>query len=409
MGSSSWSGTDTYTGYQGFLKNYGETVAPGGEFVSWSSLVGGSSGPPTHFFTLTFADLSNSRATPAYQDTLGNGTQMLLLGPGVTRQEPNGFLNENAATNLVVYSQQVNGSLTGSNWDTTLYDTAGGASITNNTADVLAPDGTQTATKFVQVASTATTFSIARIDNGSAINATYSVWLRTLTGTAAQYLSQGDSAGPGSVLCNITTTWQRFSLSLGSAVRRYDIGFNGNLTDQGSTAACTFYAWGFQLETSPFATSYFPTNTNLMLQSSSVGNTAGAAWSVVGSITAPAVTLNSTDLLAPDGTQTASKIVYPAVTTASGNYSILGQNLLAPSTRSIYLRTLSGTATVYINDGNDTGSSFVTCNVTTTWQRFSMVSAVATQAWFWTGFDTRTSTGQTPGGQDAPSTPGARS
>ena len=91
----------------------------------------------------------NSRTTPAFQDTLGNGTQMLLLGPQTIRIEPNGVRQENAATNYLWYSQLIGYKDIGGNGWTNLSAGIAAPVLTQNTSDVMAPDGTQTATKIV--------------------------------------------------------------------------------------------------------------------------------------------------------------------------------------------------------------------------------------------------------------------
>lgn len=103
------------------------------------------------------------------------------------------------------------------------------------------------------------------------------------------------------------------------------------------------------------------------------GNTTAGAWAIGGSLAAaPAVTLNSTDVLDPTGANTATKCVFPA--SVPGGYSVVytPNNVPANSTLSVYLRTLSGTATVYLTDFAHVQ---VACAVTSTWQRFQVAGA----------------------------------
>lgn len=112
--------------------------------------------------------------------------------------------------------------------------------------------------------------------------------------------------------------------------------------------------------------------TNLCLRSQTFDN---AAWTKIGSGTVPVVTQNTGDLNAPDGTATAAKVVYPAVSGGAG-YALLRQTIVVTAvahTASVWMRTLSGTATVFagISGGNETQ-----CDLTTTWQRFAVTGVL---------------------------------
>jgi hypothetical protein len=106
---------------------------------------------------------------------------------------------------------------------------------------------------------------------------------------------------------------------------------------------------------------------NLFIYSQDFTN---AAWSR--SILAPTVTGNAT--IAPDGTTTASQIVYPAVSLAN-SYSIVFQNPTQTNgqayTDSMYLKGSVGDEVIYLM-WTTNGVTFVktTCTLTTSWQRF---------------------------------------
>jgi hypothetical protein len=106
--------------------------------------------------------------------------------------------------------------------------------------------------------------------------------------------------------------------------------------------------------------------TNLMQQYNLLG---GSAWGA--SPSPPTVVDNSTDLLAPDNTYTATKITFATVTGAQ--ISVVDQNFTgtaASYTGSVYVRTLSGTCTEYIIQKTSGGTYASTqFTATTTWSR----------------------------------------
>jgi hypothetical protein len=93
------------------------------------------------------------------------------------------------------------------------------------------------------------------------------------------------------------------------------------------------------------------------------------------------ITNNTSDVTDPLGGNTATKIV------ATGSSSAVGQPLTliaSPQTASVYLRTLSGTATcdliVYLGASPFTNIGTVSVTITSSWQRFSVVTSTATAA-----------------------------
>jgi hypothetical protein len=106
--------------------------------------------------------------------------------------------------------------------------------------------------------------------------------------------------------------------------------------------------------------------TNLALRSAELDN---ATWTKIGSGDAPTVTANTEDVADPLGTNTAEKVAYPAVSGASA-YALLRQTITTTAvahTSSVYLRTASGTATVWL--GLSGANSATECAVTTSWTR----------------------------------------
>lgn len=160
-----------------------------------------------------------------------------------------GLLLEGASTNYASYSQ---GHFS-SQW-------AGAgpsfASVSDNSQT--APDGTATASTFVGTTSGGRQQS----------NSTCAVPTTTGTLTVSLYL-RGASGGEGvkigfytntngvalGTANTLTTSWQRFTFT--SAFNNADNSFYGQIS--AAAGSQTFYAWGFQVEVSPLASSYIPT------------------------------------------------------------------------------------------------------------------------------------------------------
>lgn len=116
--------------------------------------------------------------------------------------------------------------------------------------------------------------------------------------------------------------------------------------------------------------------TNLWLQSADASN---AAWSYAGSgpPVAPVVTANQTT--APDGTLTAARIVYPAVSGANA-YSIAYQSITTAAqqyTFSVWLKGSVGGEQIYLSTISAL-SGRVRATLTTQWQRFTVTPPTAT-------------------------------
>jgi len=248
--------------------------------------------------------------------------------------------------------------------------------VTNNAGT--APDGTTTATQINCSAITSGQFcySYQAFSTPSGLNCTESIWLQSVSGTCTAYLEVEISGVRTSVACNLTTTWQRFSLPFTSGSAQYFIiGLDTRPTSSPSSqAAANFYAWGAQLEQRSSVTAYnattttaitnyipvlltAPTNqarfdhdpvartslgllieqqsTNLVTYSGALDN---AAWGQVN------CTVNANTKIAPDGTLTATKIVEN--TTASVAHYL--QEGVTVTTATSY------TTTVYMKAGERT-------------------------------------------------------
>ncbi len=109
-----------------------------------------------------------------------------------------------------------------------------------------------------------------------------------------------------------------------------------------------------------------------------------SVWSALGSgAAAPTVTANQ--VAAPDGTLTAARVVYPAVS-AGGAFSLVYEQFgvtAAPYAFSVWLRGSVGGEQVYIGSNGTVYYSAARITLTTAWQRFVLVTPALTAAsWF---------------------------
>jgi hypothetical protein len=185
-----------------------------------------------------------------------------------------GLVLEPAATNLIP----------GSNlFGNTLYTEAIWTK-TNNSTDVIAPDGNALTTKMVS-GTTGNTWYWTELPGGTyAANTTYthSVWIRTASGTSGNIsFTPYPYSGGGAV--TVTDQWQRVTATFttnGSGTSPY-IGFVS------PNASRTFYIWGWQAELGSVATSYIPTasvaTTRSADVSSSVATTRASDFAILDS------------------------------------------------------------------------------------------------------------------------------
>ena len=205
--------------------------------------------------------------------------------------------------------------------------------------------------------------------------------------------------------------WARYSLTF---IPRIDSGtmpiqsnFSSTSVSENGTGlnGAAFYVAGQQFERSSTARTYIPTTTaqvfgarfdhdpvtlackgllieeqrtNLTIQSQAFDN---AAYSKA-AIGVAAATITANNDTAPDGTLTADLVNFSA-TTAIDQQGQLFRNVVTATagqniTLSIYMRVPSGTATVFIGltELSPLTGQSVACNVTTTWQRFSITRTV---------------------------------
>lgn len=121
-----------------------------------------------------------------------------------------------------------------------------------------------------------------------------------------------------------------------------------------------------------------PAATNLILQSQTM---ATAPWTLSHAGTGVNPVLTNNAAVAPDGTTTATEIDLSSVpdNTAASNIFQGFTATAAVYTLSVWLRAVSGTATVYLFIGN-TVYAVAACSLTTTWQKFTLTTPTLSAA-----------------------------
>lgn len=206
-----------------------------------SGLIGYDIGPNAYHLTLTNITQSTFHATDTSLTTNRNNE----FGYGL-------------ANNLFTNSEDITSS---GGWVSITHGTAI-TSVANNALD---PNGGMTADTitFPIPISTSGQYAIWRKSYSTSVVGTYtfSVWLSSPTSHSV-YLRINDNTGnKGKVLCNLTPTPQRFSVtgttSTSVTIISGDIGADGNTSE--TMVAGSVVAWGAQLELSTEATRYTKT------------------------------------------------------------------------------------------------------------------------------------------------------
>ena len=171
-----------------------------------------------------------------------------------------GLLVEEARTNLVTYSEQLNNAA----WSSI---STGTPVVTPNI--LAAPDGTITGD--LVVGDNVNTWIANNCGAVSAGPYSFSVWLKSdIAQTANIFMSFGVT---DTLTCSVTTSWQRFTLT---ATRAATAGLFAGI-NVGN--AKNIYAWGFQLEAGSFPTSYIPTVASTVTRAADLASITGANFS----------------------------------------------------------------------------------------------------------------------------------
>ncbi len=187
----------------------------------------------------------------------------------------------------------------------------GGANIPTVSSNVIvAPDGTTTADA---VTFPSTSSLIRQTPTGAIVGVNYSisVWLKTDTPKILRLLSNTNTSVIASILCSVTTEWQRFSL-----VRVCPVGATSvsiQVDSGGGAEAGTYYMWGAQMEAVTYETA--PRAYNSTTPKNLFGFTEefdNAAWTKTNS------TVTANAIADPNGYLNADKIIED--TTTSGHY-----------------------------------------------------------------------------------------
>ncbi len=284
-------------------------------------------------------------------------------------------------------------------------------------------DGTPTASSVTFTASTSD-FIYAHATSAQLTTYTFSVYLWTATGTQTLRLSRTNRAswGPATVspTLTVTTTPTRYAMSFTTLAGELatDVLIGGEGHTPFAPSAGTVYIWGAKVNlgatAQPFVTPPLVAlgnnvpcveangllvedqATNLALWSQRLDRN---PWTIQEESAGTVLTTGATtEAFAPDGTYTATKVVYPA-STGAGQANYVSQYVgLSAGTYafSVYVRG-AGTQTFYVAlfDGTNP-ATFATVALTTTWQRVALTLSASTAIYILIGSDTRIGVGGEP-------------
>jgi hypothetical protein len=243
------------------------------------------------------AQLSDSASLDTYVPNYGAApTAAAYYGPRLdfdpVTLAAKGLLVEEARTNFLVASDQFDAA----SW------TKPDATVSTNS--VVSPDGTSSAERLTPSGATPIVRQTYTTTTAGSYIAT--VWLKSSSATNVTISLRPSGAGsPVSVVCAVTSAWQRFSVSITAASGITAIQFWIEVFSQAVDA------WGAQLEAGSFATSYIPTGAATATRSADVASVstqafpygategtlvANLSWNAVSSVFSYTVTISDNSL-----------------------------------------------------------------------------------------------------------------
>jgi hypothetical protein len=244
---------------------------------------GVATGTSTTGFELVTTNNTNSARYPPYQSLVAEdvcyvwgaqeveGTDPLTYLPTTTRLNipridystgSSALLLEPQRTNLATYSQEI---------DNVVWAKGTGCSVISNSS--ISPSGVQNADTIVGATGPFVFGGPNTLTRGISglISSTSYVFTAYLKGSGAVTLTcrDGGTGLTNSVVCNLTSSWQRFEISRTTAVASTALAYIF------SNASGNFDLWGAQLELGAYPTSYIPTTSATVTRNADVVNKTG--------------------------------------------------------------------------------------------------------------------------------------